>query len=102
MQRYRVNYPLLIGLVVGFFITSIGSYFLGRFQVDQNASRLLSKADAAQAESDIEGAYKSLDQYVRLRNQDKEARRRLGEAAIKLSEEDDLDVKLRGEAYQAA
>jgi heme/copper-type cytochrome/quinol oxidase subunit 2 len=54
MQRYRVNYVLLIALVVGFVVFGVGMFFLWRYQVDRNATRLLARADAAEAEGDYE------------------------------------------------
>lgn len=100
MQRYRVNYPLLFGLVVGGAIAAVAAFFLWRFQVDRNASRLLAKADAAEASGDLEEAFDSLQQYVQLRTRENEARARLGEVAVKVTEQEDLDPELRGKAFQ--
>jgi tetratricopeptide (TPR) repeat protein len=101
MQRYRVNYRLLIGLAVGLLVAMGASYFLWGFQIDRNATRLLDKAKVAEADDDVEQAYKSLDQFLKLRPKDKEARVRLGKAAVKFIKLDDVEVEKQRDAYQA-
>src|SRR4029078_10543077 len=102
MQRYRVNYPLLIGLAVGGVAAIACTYFLWKFQVTRNANRLLDKANVADAEGNVEDAFQSLVQFVRLRkDQDLvevngrtvNPRVLLGEVSIKLAEQDDRDLQ---------
>ncbi|QDT71194.1 tetratricopeptide repeat protein [Lacipirellula limnantheis] len=100
MQRYRVNYPLLAGLVVGSVVLVVASFFLWRYQVDKNATRLIAKADAAEASGNLEEAFESLQQYVQLRPRETEARVRLGEVAIKITDDESLAPELRGKAFQ--
>lgn len=99
MQRYRVNYVLLVALVVGFFVAGGGAYGLWRFQIDRNASRLIAKADAAEASGDLEEAFKSLEQYGQLRPQETEPKLRLGEISAKLADQVDLRIEPRLKAY---
>jgi tetratricopeptide (TPR) repeat protein len=99
MQRYRVNFPLLIGLVVAFVTAAPASYALWKFQVNRNADRLLEAAAAAEASGDAEKTYDALDQYVKLRSEDEDAIYRLGEAAVKVSELTTIDIPLRSQAY---
>ena len=80
MQRYRVNYVLLIALVVGSFAFAGAAYGLWKFQVDRNADRLLAKADAAAASGEVQQVFESLAQYVQLRPKETDARIRLGDA----------------------
>jgi tetratricopeptide (TPR) repeat protein len=101
MQRYRVNFPLLIGLVVAFVTAAPASYGLWKFQVNRNATRLLEEADAAEKSGDAKATYEALRQYTRLRNEDLEALDRLGHAAVKVSELEDIEIELRSEAYFA-
>jgi hypothetical protein len=101
MQRYRVNYPLLAGLVIGFVLLAAGSFFLRRFQIDRNASRLLAKADAAEASGNLEEAFGSLLQYIQFRPREFDSKIRLGEVGVKLTEQEDLEPKLRGEGFKA-
>src|SRR5689334_4856355 len=100
MQRYRVNYPLLIGLVVGFVVLAPATYFLWRYQVNKNADRLIAKADAAEASGNLEEAYESLSQYVQFRPKETESWTRLGAIAVKVAEDEKADMQLRGEAFQ--
>ncbi|RIK87193.1 MAG: hypothetical protein DCC67_02180 [Planctomycetota bacterium] len=100
MQRYRVNYPLLIGLVVGFFAFSGAAYGLWRFQVNRNADYLVQKAEAAEAEGKLDEAFKSLLQYVKLRRDDFQQWVRLGEISAKISDMPEPDSKLLSDAYQ--
>lgn len=102
MQRYRVNYVLLVSLVVGFFASAGAAYGLWKFQVERNAGRLLDNAAAAETKGDTQQAFESLDQYVQLRTKDLEARRRLGELAIKAAELPDVANDFRGRAYRTA
>ena len=85
LQRYRVNYHLLVGLIVGGFLTAAACYLLWRFQVDRNANRLLARAEAAEASGDDEEAFESLGQYVRLRPDEDEVRVRFGLARPNLA-----------------
>src|SRR5262245_60692943 len=102
MQRYRVNYRLLVGLIVGFMVSAPALYFLWRFQVNRHASRLLEQATRAQEKDDSEEAFDALSQYVKLRSADAFGQIRLGQAAVKLLEREDLDLQTRSEAYFAA
>ncbi len=99
MQRYRVNYRLLISLVVGACVAAPAAYGLWRFQVDRNASGLIAKADAAEKAGDMEEVYDSLSQYVLLRPKEEDALIRLGEAAVKLADNPDIEMELRSTSY---
>jgi tetratricopeptide (TPR) repeat protein len=101
MQRYRVNYVLLIALVVGFFASAGAAYGLWKFQVDRNADRLLAKADAAAASGEVQQVFESLAHYVQLRPKETDARVRLGEAAVKVAELPEIDNEMRAMAYQS-
>lgn len=48
----------------------------------------------------MEEAFESLQQYVQLRSRENEARVRLGEVAVKVTEQEDLEPELRGKAFQ--
>ena len=47
MQQYRVNYSLLIGLIVGTLVCSGAVYGIWRFQVERKSGWLLSEAEKA-------------------------------------------------------
>ena len=101
MQRYRVNYRLLIGLVVGSLVATGAAYGMWRFQIDRNATDLLAKADVAEEKGDVAGVFKSLDQYVRLRTDETEPRIRLGKAAAEYVTEKDLDMNERSDVFNS-
>ena len=44
MQQYRVNYPLLIGLVVGTLVCSGAVFGLWKFQMEHKSGWLISEA----------------------------------------------------------
>ena len=100
-QRYRVNLRLLITLIVGGAVTAASAFGLWWFQVNRNASSLLAKAAEAEKRGEDEQADDSLSQYLKLRPREDDARLRLGQVALKLSDYEDLDMKVRGEAYVA-
>ncbi|MEO1496906.1 MAG: tetratricopeptide repeat protein [Planctomycetota bacterium] len=74
MQRYRVNYPLLIGLVVGSVVLIGGGIGLYSFQLSRNAGRILERAEKSREEGDIVKAISLMHNYVSIREEDAEAR----------------------------
>ena len=101
-QRYRVNYRLLAGLVIGGVATGFGAYFLWSFQIERNADRLLAKSESAAERGDLVEAFESLDQYMRLRTDDKKVPRRLGEAAVEILFSKDKKLEVEPETVNAA
>ena len=77
MQRYHVNFPLLIGLLVGTVVVVGGGYGLWRMQVERNAGRLISRAEEAQAEGELLEAAKLYSQYLAIRKDDNEVMEKL-------------------------
>lgn len=77
MQRYHVNYPLLIGLVVGTIVVIGGGYGIWKVQVERNAGRLMTRADEARAEGELLDAAKLYSQYLSIRKDDNEAMEKL-------------------------
>ena len=45
MQQYRVNYGLLIGLIVGTLVVSVATFGLWRYQINRNAGSLIAAAE---------------------------------------------------------
>ncbi|MEO0528968.1 MAG: tetratricopeptide repeat protein [Planctomycetota bacterium] len=87
MQRYRVNLPLLIGLVVGSVVLAGGSYGLYTFQKARNANRLLDQEQEARAEGDLKRSVKLLADYLRIRPGDEEAMTRLSVTLADIAEQ---------------
>lgn len=70
MQRYRVNYPLLIGLVGGVVLLIGGGLGLYFFQLSRNAGRLLDRAQEMRDEGNLVKAISLMHDYVSIRDDD--------------------------------
>lgn len=89
MQQYRVNYPLLIGLVVGTLVCSGAVFGLWKFQMEHKSGWLISAAKKAQQEKKLKEATEFYSQYLSIHAEDKEARIEMANAFIDLTEHDD-------------
>ena len=99
MQRYRVNYGLLIGLFVGLFALSVLLYFLWNWQVYRKANWYRDTADIALQEGDTIKAFDYQQKFVRLRNKDDEARIKLASIAFELLQTDGVPREEQGLAF---
>ena len=77
MQQYRVNFGLLIGLIVGMLVISAATYGLHEFQINRNADTLIAAGEKAQKEGDLKGAVREYSNYLTVRRDDEEVRRKL-------------------------
>ncbi|TWT89013.1 bacteriophage N4 receptor, outer membrane subunit [Pseudobythopirellula maris] len=93
MQQYRVNFTLLIGLLVGALVVVGGGYGLWRFQVDRNAGRLLTRADEAEAEGDLPKTAGLLFEYLRIRKDDAEVHERFANTFAEIAEDPSVQRK---------
>ncbi len=98
MQRYRVNYSLLIGLFVGALVVSGGGYLLWRFQINKSANWYQETAEKQLADGDAREAFRYQKMYVQLRPED-EAKKRLTEIALAVTELPDVENEDIGTAY---
>lgn len=96
MQQYRVNYPLLIGLVVGTLVCSGAVFGLWKFQMEHKSGWLISEAKKAEDEAKkshdakkLKDATELYSQYLSIHPEDIEARVALANAEIDLTEHDD-------------
>ena len=62
MQQYRVNFGLLIGLIVGTLVVSAATYGLWLFQIDRNADTLIAAGEEAQKAGDFRTAVARIQQ----------------------------------------
>ncbi len=74
MQCYRVNYTLLIGLLVGSVVAAGSIYGIWSWQMSGNAKSLLQRAEAAEADGNLREAAGLLNNYLAFRPNDKDAR----------------------------
>src|SRR5215203_272993 len=98
MQQYRVNYSLLIGLIVGTLVCSGAVYGIWRFQMERKSGWLISEAKKAQEAGDNRAATHFYSQYLSIHNEDSQARLGYANAEIDLTEQDDATLMDIGEA----
>lgn len=93
MQRYRVNVPLLVGLVVGTIVLLGGSYGLYKFQKARNSDRLLEREKIAREEGDWRQSKRLLANYLSINVNDEEAMAQLCETMVEVSKLPDAERK---------
>ncbi len=98
MQRYRVNYGLLVGLVLGVIVFAGGAYALYKYQDSAKADRYLRRAEEAEQSGDIREAWMQLFRYTRYNKEDLAAREKLADTSAKLLTLDDVTMEDIGNA----
>ncbi len=91
MQQYRVNFGLLIGLIVGTLVVAAATFGLHSFQVDRNADTLISTGEKAQQEGDLKTAIREYSNYLSVRQDDDEVRLKLANLWADLVEQPKFD-----------
>ena len=86
MQQYRVNFSLLIGLIVGTLVCSGAVYGLWRFQMERKSGWLLSEAEKSLEAKNFRDATQFYRQYLSIQNEDQEARIKFANAQLDLSD----------------
>lgn len=87
MQRYRVNYGLLIGLLVGGVVAAVSVYGIWRWQMVSNAKSMLERSQQAEAEGDYLEAANELQKYLGFRPNDDETRIKQAMLWVKVAEQ---------------
>src|SRR4051812_27954044 len=100
MQQYRVNYSLLIGLIVGTLVCSGAVYGVWRFQIERKSGWLLSEAKKAREAGEYRDATQFFGQYLSIHSEDAQARLDLANAEIDLTEQDDASLMDIGDALR--
>ncbi len=90
MQQYRVNYPLLIGLVVGTLVCSGAVYGLWRFQIERKSGWLIREAENVIAAGDYREATKLYWQYLTIHSDDAPVRVKYALACADLAQQEDV------------
>ncbi len=96
MQRYRLNFKLLIGLLVGAVVVVGGVAGLYIIQAGRGAESLLRQAVDAREAGELRKERGFLSQYTRLRREDKDAAVRFAEVILAISELSDAEPSERG------
>lgn len=101
MQEYRINYTLLIGLVVGTLVCSGAIYGIHKFQTSRQSGWLLSEAEKSNAEKSYREAIRNYEQYIAIHTEDTESRVKLANALLDLTEQEDVLPEEYGQAIQS-
>ncbi|MGI9456763.1 MAG: tetratricopeptide repeat protein [Aeoliella sp.] len=88
MQRYRVNYGLLIGLVVGLFVAGGSVYGIWTYQMSHNAEVLLDRAEKAEENGETIEAIQLLMNYLEFQPKDDETRIKLAKTYVNIAKEE--------------
>jgi cellulose synthase operon protein C len=90
MQQYRVNLPLLIGLVIGTLVFAGAIYGFHAFQISRQAVWLIGQAEKSAAEKDYRNAVQFYEQYLSIHREDKDTKIKYGNAYLDLDDQDDV------------
>jgi cellulose synthase operon protein C len=103
MQQYRVNYSLLIGLVVGTLVFSGAVYGVWRFQIERKSGWLISEARRAKEGGDfksLKSATEFYTQYLSIHKQDVPVKLEFANAELDLTESEDVTIVDIGDAMR--
>ncbi len=100
MQQYRINYPLLIGLIVGTFVCSGAIYAIHHFQNSRQSGWLLSEAEKAHDEKNYRAAAQYYQQYLSIHPGDSDARLKFANSYVDVAQSDDVAPEELGAAVQ--
>lgn len=99
MQRYRVNYKLLVSVFVGAVLLAVGSFALWHFQVNRKATVFREKAQLAKDEGKNAEAFNELLKYVQLRRDEEEPQVELAHIGLELLKDDQVEQELKSNAF---
>ncbi|MCA9232112.1 MAG: tetratricopeptide repeat protein, partial [Planctomycetales bacterium] len=101
MQRYRINYRLLFGVIAGALLLGSLLFFLVHpWQVNRKANLFLERAEQALSSNNLRVAFENQRKYVRLRPEEEEARVKLANLAVDITKLDDATREDHGMAYE--
>jgi tetratricopeptide (TPR) repeat protein len=90
MQQYRLNYPLLIGLMVGSVFVSGAVYLIHKYQINRNANALITEAADFESQGKHHDAADSYGNYLSIRPDDDAARVKFANAWADVTQEDSV------------
>lgn len=99
MQRYRVNYKLLLSVFIGVVVFGVGMYFLQQWQVSRKASWFRDSAKVALDEGKTQEAFDMLLKYVQLRRDEEEPRIELANIGIQMLDDPKTPIEMKYKAY---
>ena len=90
MQEYRINYTLLVGLIVGTLVCSGAIYGIHKFQTSRQSGWLITAAERAIEEKNYRDAVKYYDQYISIHTNDTDTKIKYANTYLDLVEQDDV------------
>ena len=90
MQQYRINFPLVIGLIVGSLVTSAAVYGLWSYQIDRNADALIVAAEQAEADGDLKTAAHQYGYYLSIRSAETDVHVKMANVWADIAEQSDV------------
>jgi len=99
MQRYRVNYPLLGGLVAGTLVVAVVAYFVHSWQVNRKATWFRDRSQNALAQQEYLEAFDYLQKYVSLRKDEVDAQVQLASISTEIIKSEDTTREEKGYAF---
>jgi tetratricopeptide (TPR) repeat protein len=99
MQRYRVNYKLLVSVFVGAVVLAGGSFALWNYQVNRKATVFRENAKLAKDEGKNAEAFDLLLKYVQLRRDEVEPQIELAHIGLDLINDQQTDQEVRSQAF---
>lgn len=100
MERYRVNYTLLIGLLVGLVVAAGAIFGIWTWQMSRNADTLLARATEAEGNGELVEAALLLENYLGFRPEDDQARIKQAHLYVDVAKDavEEQDWRLFGQA----
>lgn len=89
MQKYRVNYSLLIGLVIGGLVCTGAVFGLWKFQMERKSGWLIGEAKKAREAGDVRDAAQYYSHYLSIHGSDVPARIEHSNILLDVTERDD-------------
>jgi tetratricopeptide (TPR) repeat protein len=89
MQEYRINYTLLIGLIIGAFVCTGAIWGLHKFQNERQSGWLIREADSARDQKNYQDAAEFLVQYISIQPDDLDAKIKLANTDLDVLDQDD-------------
>src|SRR3954463_12830621 len=90
MQEYRINYTLLIGLIVGTLVCSGAIYGIHKFQNSRQSGWLISEAERTIAEKNYRDAVQFYQQYITIHPDDVDVKLKNANTYLDLIAQDDV------------
>lgn len=101
MQEYRINYTLLIGLIVGTLVCSGAIYGLHKFQNSRQSGWLIAEAEKSIAEKNYRNAVQYYQQYITIHPDDLDTKIKYANTYLDLVDQDDVTPEDYGGMMQS-